>query len=217
MSTSLQIELENDIIFGVYAAGTRITEDSVMEQYGAKRHTVRNAFSALESQGLLVRRPNKGVEVVEYTPEEVDSLYDLRIILETAAARRTSLPANPDVIQRLEEIAARHADAVKCEDFREVYRLNQQFHELQYTCCENPRLADMISRHARMAQPIRVVKYDDKEHMRAIVTQHMAIIDALRGGSQQAYEQAVREHLPASAEAYRALYERRYGRRRASG
>ena len=54
MSTALETELENDIIFGVYAPGTRITEDSVMAQYDAKRHAVRNAFAQLESRGLLV-------------------------------------------------------------------------------------------------------------------------------------------------------------------
>lgn len=215
MSTSLQTELENDIIFGVYPPGTRITEDSVMEAYDAKRHAVRHAFAELESRGLLVHRPRRGVEVVDYTPDEVDALYDLRIVIESAAARRTPLPAAPEMIRHLEDIGSRHAEALEREDFREVYELNQKFHELQYSCCTNPRLADLIARHARMAQPIRVVKYDDKDHMATIVAQHMAIIEALRGTSVDDYENAVRNHLPASAEAYRILYERRFGQRRA--
>jgi DNA-binding FadR family transcriptional regulator len=65
-----------------------------------------------------------------------------------------------------------------------------------------------------MAQPIRVVKYDDKGHMSAIVAQHKAIIEAMTRTFTDAYEAAVRNHLPASAEAYRLLYERRFGQRR---
>lgn len=216
MPTSLHEDLENDIIFGVYPPGTRITEDSVMEHYSAKRHAVRQAFAELENQGLLVHRPRRGVEVVDFTPDEVDTLYDLRIVLETAAARRTPLPADPDVTNRLAEIAQRHSEAVKRGQFREVYELNQQFHELQYSCCPNPRLTELIARHARMAQPIRVVKYDDHAHMGVIVAQHLAIIEALRGTSSSAYEASVRDHLPASAEAYRAMYERRFAGRRAA-
>ena len=216
MQDTLIEDLENDIIFGLYAPGARIVEDRVMERYDAKRHAVRNAFAVLESRGLLVRRPNRGAEVVDFTPDEVDALYDVRIILETAAAERTPLPCSPHLADKLEDIARRHERASQEKDFREVFWLNQEFHELQYSCCGNPRLAELIGNHARAAQPIRVVKYDDAEHMKTIVAQHFAIIEAMRGTSGTALVDAVRAHLPASAEAYRVLYERRFGRRAAT-
>lgn len=213
MQDTLTTELENDVIFGVYPPGSRIIEDRVMERYSAKRHAVRNAFSELEARGLLVRRPNRGVEVLDFTPDEVDALYDVRVILETAAADRTPLPCNPKVTDKLLDIARRHEQAVMDKDFRAVFWLNQEFHEVQYSCCGNPRLADLIGNHARAAQPIRVVKYDDADHMRSVVSQHFDIIKAMRGTSQEALVTAVRAHLPASAEAYRRLYNRRFGGR----
>jgi DNA-binding GntR family transcriptional regulator len=213
MEVSLVAELENDVIFGVYAPGNRIIEDRVMDRYGAKRHAVRNAFSELETRGLLIRRPNRGVEVVDFTPDEVDALYDVRIVLETAAAERTPLPCDPSVLDNLDDIAKRHEQAVKALDFRAVFWLNQEFHEVQYSCCGNPRLADLIGNHVRKAQPIRVVKYEDADHMREVIKQHFDIIKAMRGSSQKALVAAVQAHLPASAEAYRKLYERRFGSR----
>lgn len=216
MQDTLVADLENDIIFGLYAPGTRIIEDSVMDRYDAKRHAVRNAFAALETRGLLIRRPNRGVEVVDFTPDEVDALYDVRIVLETAASARTPLPCAPDVIARLETIARKHEAAVAQKDFRAVFWLNLEFHELQYACCGNPRLARLIGNHARVAQPIRVVKYDDAAHMKTVVAQHFAIIDALRGTCGKALVDAVHAHLPASAEAYRTAYNRRFGARVAS-
>ena len=211
MSDLLTQELENDVIFGVYPPGARIVEDRVMEIYDVKRHAVRNAFAELEARGLLVRRPNRGVEVVDFTPDEVDALYDVRIILETAAAERTKLPCDPEIASRLYDIARRHEEAVSVHDFRAVFWLNQEFHEVQYSCCGNPRLAELIGKHARAAQPIRVVKYEDETHMKQIVSQQFDIIAALRGTSQDALLAAVRAHLPASAEAYRTLYNRRFG------
>lgn len=214
MSTELEQDLENDIIFGIYPPGSRITEDSVMAQYKAKRHAVRSAFALLETQGLLVRWPHRGVEVVELTPDEVDALYDVRIVLETAAAARTKLPVDPQITDRLTGIANRHAAALEDGDVRNVFWLNQEFHEVQFACCENPRLIALIAQHSRIAQPIRVVKYDDRAHMLNVVAQHRAIIDAMGGNDTETYVQATKEHLPASATAYRLLYERRYQRRR---
>lgn len=210
MTDDLATDLENNIIFGVFSPGSRIIEDRVMERYGAKRHAVRNAFAELEARGLLVRRPNRGVEVVDFTPDEVDALYEVRIVLEIAAAERTPLPCDPELVARLEDIARRHARAVRDKDFRCVFWLNQEFHEVQYSCCGNPRLAELIGNHARAAQPIRVVKYDDSTHMERIVSQHFDIIEAMRGTSQEALVTAVRAHLPASAQAYREIYNRRF-------
>lgn len=217
MLDRLTNELENDVIFGVYAPGSRIIEDRVMERLGAKRHAVRNAFSELEARGLLIRRPNRGVEVVDFTPDDVDALYEVRIVLETAAAERTTLPCDPALTERLDEIARRHEQAVNAQDVHSVFWLNLEFHEVQYSSCGNPRLAELIGRQARGAQPIRVVKYDDAEHMRTVVRQHFDIIVALRGTSNAALVNAVRAHLPASAEAYRKMYERRFGTRPGSG
>lgn len=213
MSEPLIQDLENDVIFGVYPPGARIIEERVMEDYGVKRHAVRNAFAELEARGLLMRRPNRGVEVVDFTPDEVDALYDVRIILETAAAERTKLPCDPEITAKLDDIASRHSTAVTEQDFRAVFWLNQEFHEVQYSCCSNPRLAELIGKHARAAQPIRVVKYEDQTHMEQVVRQHFDIIAALSGTSQDALVAAVRAHLPASAEAYRTLYNRRFGAR----
>ena len=211
MLETLTADLENDVIFGVYQPGSRIIEDRVMERHGAKRHAVRTAFAELEARGLLIRKPNRGVEVVDFTPDEVDALYEVRIVLESAAAERTPLPCEAVVTDRLEDIARRHEQAVEDKDLRAVFWLNLEFHEVQFSCCSNRRLADLISNHARAAQPIRVVKYDDAEHMHIVVAQHFDIITALRGTSHDALVAAIRAHLPASAEAYRKLYERRFG------
>lgn len=212
MTDELTKQLENDIIFGVYPPGTRLIEERVIERYGAKRYAVRSAFAALEARRLLVHLPNRGVEVIQYSPDEVDALYEIRLILEKAAAERTILPAADAITDRMEEIAKAHEQACIVQEFRNVFSLNQQFHRVQFSCCGNPRLIDLIEEHARIVQPIRVIKYDDTEHMRIIVKQHFRIIAAMKGSSTKEYVQATCDHLPASAHAYRSLYERRFGK-----
>ncbi|MFK8083431.1 MAG: GntR family transcriptional regulator [Granulosicoccus sp.] len=211
MSDSLVDCLQNDIIFGMYTPGYRLTEDQIMARFDVKRHAVRAAFNELKIRGLLVHKPNRGFEVIAFEPDEVDALYEVRIILETAAAQRTPLPASRSTLSKLTGIARAHQQACEKMDLRAVFALNNEFHQTAFACCENARLIELIEEHARVAQPIRVVKYDDSAHMQVIVAQHFDIIKALGGTSQSAYVQATRQHLPASAEAFRIRYENRFG------
>ncbi len=104
MRDTLVADMGNDIIFGRCPPGARIVGDRVMERHGARRHAVRGAFAALEARGLLVRRPNRGVGVVDFGPDQVAAPCDARIVPETAAAARTPLPCTPDVAARPEDI-----------------------------------------------------------------------------------------------------------------
>lgn len=212
MTDALEEMLEEDIVFGVYAPGTRLVEDRVMERYGVSRHATRAAFAALENRKLLVHMPNRGVEVVRYTPDEIDDLYDIRLILETAAAERTSLPVDPAIIDKLTQIAHAHEAAWARGDYRQVFSQNLRFHQAQYACCANAPLIELIENCTRMVQPIRAIKYDDPDHMREVISQHHQIINAMQGSDRQRYIEAVRQHLPASAKAYREFYSRRFDR-----
>lgn len=212
MAKQLDTEIEEDIVFGVYPPGTRLVEDRVMERYNVSRHATRAAFAALEARKLLVHMPNRGVEVIRYTPDEVDALYDIRMVLETAAAARTALPVPETIIEQLTAIAHSHEAAWRDGDYRQVFALNLQFHRVQFSCCSNAPLIGLIEDHTRMVQPIRAIKYDDPAHMREVIAQHFQIIQAMHGADTQRYVEAVREHLPASARAYRDFYARRIDR-----
>ena len=69
----------------------------------------------------------------------------------------------------------------------------------------------MVEEFARIVQPIRVMQYDSSEHMSLIIEQHFAIIEAMKGVSQERYVQATIDHLPMTAvHAFRKHYERRH-------
>lgn len=57
--------LEEDIIFGRFAPGSRLVEDTLMTRYGASRHflCVRGLFQ-LERQGIVLREKNIGATAV---------------------------------------------------------------------------------------------------------------------------------------------------------
>src|SRR6202042_3674946 len=67
--------IEEDIIFGRFAPGSRLIEDTLMSRYNASRHFVRQALFQLERQGIVLREKNVGATVRFYSAEEVRQIY----------------------------------------------------------------------------------------------------------------------------------------------
>src|SRR6266481_1657390 len=103
--------LEEDIVFGVFHPKEKLTEEGLMPRFGLKRHAVREALSQLDLMGLVVRVPNRGAYVRELTPDEVIEIYEVREILEVAAALRTPLPAPKKVIDVLKRVQDEQSSA----------------------------------------------------------------------------------------------------------
>jgi DNA-binding GntR family transcriptional regulator len=161
--------------------------------------------------GFVQRIPNRGVVVNELKPRQVEEIYEIRVLLETGAARITPLPAPPSVLEEMAAIQDRHEQAVREGNFRRVFYLNIDFHRLQYSICPNTELSRAIADYSRRAHMIRALQYSDAEHMRNIVRQHRAIIAAMKGRSAEAYVESVAAHFPASPQEYRKHFERKYG------
>jgi DNA-binding GntR family transcriptional regulator len=85
--------LEEDIIFGRFAPGSRLVEDTLMTRYGASRHFVRQGLFQLERQGIVLREKNIGATVRFYSAEEVRHIYEVREMLTRQAALMIALPA----------------------------------------------------------------------------------------------------------------------------
>src|SRR5919205_1161592 len=93
--------LEEDIIFGRFAPGSRLVEDTLMSRYGASRHFVRQALFQLERQGIVLREKNVGATVRFYSAEEVRQIYEVREMLTRQAALMIRLPAPQGLIDEL--------------------------------------------------------------------------------------------------------------------
>jgi DNA-binding GntR family transcriptional regulator len=204
-------DLEEDIVFRIFHPKERLTEEDLMERFGVKRHVVRDALSQLDSIGLVIRVPNRGAYVRELTPEEVIEIYEVREILEVAAALRTPLPAPKKVIDVLKRVQAEHSKAIANHDFRKVFRLNIQFHREQFLACGNNKLVKSIIEYAQQAHLIRAIKYAESGHLQKVERDHRQIIKAMQGKNRDSLVEIVRNHLPASRDAYVRAYTLRHG------
>ncbi len=76
--------LRTRILSGDLEPGSRIVVDDIRNRYNVSHIPVREALRSLEGEGLIRNVPNHGARVTELSAAEIDGLYELRLILETA-------------------------------------------------------------------------------------------------------------------------------------
>ena len=68
--------LRRDIVAGVIAAGSKLAENDLAEQYGLSRTPIREALRRLQSEGLVEVEPNRGARVVDWHNFDVEGIYE---------------------------------------------------------------------------------------------------------------------------------------------
>ena len=79
--------LRTQIVEGLLAPGSRVTEVQLSDEMGLSRATIRAALHELAKEGLLTLVPYTGWTVIELTKEDVWELYTLRSAVERLAAQ----------------------------------------------------------------------------------------------------------------------------------
>ena len=99
-------------------------EAELAEWLGVSRTPVRDALKQLESDGLLVAAPRRGLLVAELDQQQVTEIYALRAVLEGLAARLAAQQASAAEVAALEDILDRQARTPD-DDSETLARLNR--------------------------------------------------------------------------------------------
>ena len=73
---------------GVILPGDRIVEADLARKLGVSRVPVREALRLLESQGIVINEPYRGIRLRPVTNQRVDELIEARVALEASAVER---------------------------------------------------------------------------------------------------------------------------------
>lgn len=194
--------LEEDIIFGRLRPRERLVEEDLAGRFEVKRHVVREALARLDRMGIVSRTRNKGATVRDFELDEVQKIFEMREILQRAAAERIPLPASPSLLRELEHVHEAHGKAVEQDDLRAVYHHNNAFHDLLFAACGNPYLCADITNYAWLAHAIRSYRIADPALLAQAREEHERMIQALRDGDREALVVLCVEHIKPSLRAY---------------
>lgn len=93
------------IFSGRLKIGERLREIHLAKELHVSRSVIREAFQQLGHEGLLVLSPFKGAQVVDLSPQEVDEIIGLRVLLEGEAVRLAKAKLSPSDERYLNQLA----------------------------------------------------------------------------------------------------------------
>jgi DNA-binding GntR family transcriptional regulator len=196
--------LEEDIIFGRFAPGSRLIEDTLMNRYGASRHFVRQALFQLDRQGIVLREKNVGATVRFYSSDEVRQIYEVREMLTRQAALMIALPAPAGLIAQLAELQRDYSAKADAQDMRGIHEANDAFHLALFSACDNPYLVRSLQDYMNLTLPMRAKNLADQHGLAQSRRQHDLMIELLKGRDSWALAQLCVDHMQFSKEDYLA-------------
>jgi DNA-binding GntR family transcriptional regulator len=197
--------LEEEIALGQIGPRERLIEEELAKRFDIKRHVARQALVELESMGIVVRQPNRGAAVRDYSSAEVEQLYVVRTLVETCAAGLVTLPAPPTLLRQLTAIHERHFAAVKMGDLRRVFRANLLFHKMFFAACGNASLVEVIEHLAMKAHAIRSYSIGNPDLLALVCSEHAMMIKLLKGNDRKRLVALVGQHIQPAKNAYLQL------------
>ncbi len=183
---------------GQLAPGDRLRETELAHRFGVSRTPVREAIRQLEADGLVTHLPRVGATVRKLEYSEVMELYEMRVVLECAAARMAARSASDVEIIEIEAIAAELASVGKGT---EASRLNRQFHRALLDAAKNRFLSKSMFSLQRALMILGPTTLSDAERYDGAVKEHRAIIEALIARDGATAEAAMRAHILAGQRA----------------
>ena len=172
-------KIREKLISRALEPGQRLIERIWADELNVNRADARQAFSRLLGEGLLNAGPKGGFFVREFTPAEMSELNEIRLVLEHAAAKWAVNRATKGDIAQLEKICE-HMKLMADNGYRMgMGEADLEFHETLMKSAHNSKL-EFIYKIANLPLSMHISPNVDKEKLVSDVTDHIAIVEALK-------------------------------------
>ena len=186
--------LKADISLGRLHPRERLVEAELVERFQSHRPAVREALGMLTQLGLVVHVPNKGASVAELNLDQLTKIYEMRIELECLAASWLTLPLPQSDVDELAQILRDHSDAIENTSYREIFRLDELFHNRLNAHCGNPHLEEMIELMSDRGMTARWSAEMTPEFLNEVRNEHIEILDAIKACDRDKLVTTIRAH-----------------------
>ena len=179
---------------GEYLPGDRIVISRIAKANGCSEIPVREALRRLESEKVVELIPNKGAVVSSVNKSYLEQLFQVKIVLESYAARLSVDALNENQIKQLRKIAQQMSDAFESGNLKKSSALNYKFHMTIYRSTGNDVLSGYIDEMWNKWPIGRYTNYVPDEWYRISLQQHFDLLDAIEAKNRDKVEAIIHAH-----------------------
>ncbi|WP_345214634.1 GntR family transcriptional regulator [Georgenia halophila] len=203
MATSVYERVREAIVRGEFAPGEALGEMALARKFGTSRTPVREALHRLEIEAI-VERSARGVRVRVSSPEEILDIYEVRITLESAAARAAASRATE--LDRVRLRAAQDAMIATGDSPVERADANRVFHEAVWQASHSATLVDLLHR-----LNVHLIRYPSTtlahgNRWKEVLREHEELLEAIEQRDPQRAHDIAEHHMAGAREVRLRMY-----------
>lgn len=174
--------LKRAVLTCTLAPGTELREAQLAEQFRLGRSPVRGALGRLVQDGFVEVRPRKGYRVTDLKITDVNEVFELRLMLEPAAAELAASRAPRETIRSLHDLAHAEYDHTDPTSYERFIVDNREFHVRLAEAAGNHRLARSIRTLLEEMQRLFFLSLTVRDTSSEQMHEHHALYDAIVAG-----------------------------------
>ena len=187
--------IKRDIITCALEPGQNFTEEQLADQYGVGRAAVRAAVKRLYQEQLIHFGPGNRYAIAPITLKHAQDVYQMRLLLEPAAARMAAGKLDPEQIAELERLGTAQYELGDRQSAEDFLRSNSEFHVGVARASGNEIMAEMVASLLDRAERLNHLSHMLGDRNRESFHEHHELLDALTRGDGDRAEQVMKEQI----------------------
>lgn len=185
------------IVRGRYRPGAPLSEVMLAKEHGMSRTPVREGLARLWQERYLDRVAGHGYFVARVTVQSIHDTFDVRRLLEGAAAARAAELSTPEEVEALRQLAVvatsheEHAEGA----YRDAEVANLKFHLAIATAARNTLALELIERCLAQVDRFMSLGVNFGPFQEGATEAHLLIVEAIAQRDPAAARARMEEHL----------------------
>ena len=192
--------LMRELCEGRYRCGQELNEVVLSQHYQVSRTPVRDALRRLAAERLVVNSRNRKATVIRPSRREIEETYQIRSILESAAARLAAPQIPMQRLTELRQLAVKAVPATGQTWGAPELRFDLELHRAIADACGNSHLREEIERYGRIVRFVRSQVARNPNVLQDGHKQHLRILVALEKRDGAGAAAAMEAHISAALE-----------------
>ena len=182
--------------------GAWIDEMKLSEEFGISRTPLREAIKVLAAEGLVTLKMRRGAYVTEVNEKDLCDVCHLMAVLEADAVGVVATTATDKQLQELEALHQQLEKAAKDrKDHIRFFTINEAFHVRLLQIADNKWRDQMVADLRKVMKLNRAQSLLKTGRIEQSLTEHAAIMAALKKRDAAAAQAAMRAHIESGLEA----------------
>lgn len=177
---------------------THLTETELARELGCNRQIIREELARISYYGLVVKHPNHGWEVTEFSEDLLNKIFEIREMFELHAVNvLLGVPANAPIWRELEYLYEQLKNLSRDDAYsqRQAIKLDLRLHDTILRACDNPYMTRFHNMCHFLIQYNLRRKDRLQERLLKAREEHLVILDALLRRDEQKALSALRSHF----------------------